>query len=109
MTAEKEAAFEALLDQALRQGGADYVPYGLPLSVLGVCPLSDGTGRLHFPQFGRTDLTELRPERQSMELSDETGRGNMAAVYGTHDGLWSMFFAIIDRGQSPPAVFAMAC
>ena len=32
-----------------------------------------------------------------MEMMDETGRGNIAGVYGTHNGLWSMFFAIIDR------------
>jgi len=34
-----------------------------------------------------------------MESHDETGRGNIQGVYGTHDGLWSMFFSVIDRGR----------
>lgn len=97
MTAEKEAAFEALLDQALRQGGDEYVPYGLPFPLWEFVRFLIDQDTYIFHSSGRTDLTELRPERQSMELSDETGRGNMAAVYGTHDGLWSMFFAVIDR------------
>lgn len=42
-------------------------------------------------------IEEFRPIRTSMELNDETGRGNLGAVYGTHDGLWAMFFAIVDR------------
>jgi hypothetical protein len=37
--------------------------------------------------------------RKSYELRDETGRGNLQAVYGTHDGLWAMFFAIVDRAN----------
>jgi hypothetical protein len=37
--------------------------------------------------------------RKSFELRDETGRGNVAGVYGTHDGLWAMFFAVIDRDR----------
>ena len=43
------------------------------------------------------EIDEFQPARKSMELYDETGRGNLQAVYGTHDGLWAMFFAIIDR------------
>jgi hypothetical protein len=42
-------------------------------------------------------IEELLPERKSMELSDPTGRGNRGAVYGTHDGLWAMFFSVMDR------------
>jgi len=43
------------------------------------------------------DIETFVPIRKSVELRDETGRGNLQAVYGTHDGLWSMFFAIVDR------------
>lgn len=42
-------------------------------------------------------IEELVPVRRSMELNDATGRGNRGAVYGTHDGLWAMFFSVIDR------------
>lgn len=42
-------------------------------------------------------IEELAPVRRSMELNDATGRGNRGAVYGTQDGLWAMFFSVIDR------------
>lgn len=45
------------------------------------------------------DIDEFVPERRSMELRDSGGRGNLGAVYGTHDGLWAMFFAIVDRSR----------
>lgn len=41
----------------------------------------------------------FEPVRRSMEIRDHTGRGNLGAVYGTHDGIWSMFFAIVDRSR----------
>lgn len=50
-----------------------------------------------FHGSNRSQIEELTPTRRSMELSDPSGRGNRAAVYGTHDGLWAMFFAVIDR------------
>ena len=43
------------------------------------------------------ELEVLTPVRRSMEALNTGSRGNLAAVYGTHDGLWSMFFAIVDR------------
>ena len=50
-----------------------------------------------FHGSNRTDIEEFRPVRASMELHDTGGRGNLGAVYGTHDGLWSMFFSVVDR------------
>ncbi len=45
------------------------------------------------------DIDLFQPIRRSMEVGDLTGRGNLGAVYGTHDGLWAMFFAVIDRNR----------
>jgi hypothetical protein len=53
---------------------------------------------LIFHGSNRRDIDEFLPRRTSMELHDVGGRGNLGAVYGTHDGLWSMFFAVVDRG-----------
>lgn len=50
-----------------------------------------------FHGSNRADIEELVPERRSMELANVSGRGNLGAVYGTHDGLWAMFFAVIRR------------
>jgi hypothetical protein len=49
-------------------------------------------------------IDEFLPVRTSMELYDHGGRGNLGAVYGTHDGLWSMFFAIVDRSRIPGSI-----
>lgn len=55
--------------------------------------------RVIFHGSNNRDLTELTPIRRSMELMNLAGRGNLGSVYGTHDGLWSMFFAVVDRSR----------
>lgn len=52
-----------------------------------------------FHGSNRGDIEEFQPIRTSMEIGDRAGRGNRGAVYGTHDGLWSMFFAVVDRSR----------
>ena len=52
-----------------------------------------------FHGSNNTGIETFSPVRTSMELFDKSGRGNLQAVYGTHDGLWSMFFAIVNRKQ----------
>jgi hypothetical protein len=52
-----------------------------------------------FHGSNRRDIDEFAPRRTSTELRDRWGRGNLAAVYGTHDGLWAMFFAVVDRSR----------
>jgi hypothetical protein len=45
------------------------------------------------------DLDTLFPRRTSYEVDDQARRGNRAAVYGTDDGWWAMWFSVIDRGR----------
>jgi hypothetical protein len=45
------------------------------------------------------DIETFVPRRGSIELFDHGGRGNRGAVYGTPYGLWSMWFAVIDRSK----------
>ena len=52
-----------------------------------------------FHGSNRTEIAEFRPHRESMEIKNVGGHGNLEAVYGTHEGLWAMFFAIVDRSQ----------
>ena len=47
----------------------------------------------------RTSIEEFVPRRESMEIGNDGRQGNLGAVYGTHYGLWAMFFAIIDRSS----------
>lgn len=56
-----------------------------------------GEGDYIFHGSSRTDIELFEPRRDSVELMDYGGHGNLGAVYGTHDGLWAMFFAVIDR------------
>ena len=44
-----------------------------------------------------SDLDTFLPRRNSVEIMDQGGTGNRAAVYGTPFGLWAMWFAVIDR------------
>lgn len=97
LTPEKEKAFAALLEEALALGPDAFVTYQLNDPLWEFVAFLNQQNRYLFHSTSQMALTELRPERTSMELGDETGRGNMAAVYATQDGLWSMFFAILDR------------
>ena len=56
-----------------------------------------GRDAVIFHGSNATDIEEFQPVRASMELQDTGGRGNLGAVYGTHDGLWSLFFSVVDR------------
>lgn len=52
-----------------------------------------------FHGSGKTDIDVFEPRRESLELMNYHGGGNLGAVYGTHQGLWAMFFAVVDRGR----------
>jgi hypothetical protein len=47
----------------------------------------------------QADLVTFAPRRSSVEIMDQGGSGNRAAVYGTPYGLWAMWFAVIDRAK----------
>jgi hypothetical protein len=53
--------------------------------------------RVVFHGSPRPDIEVFAPVRSSVELMDQAGTGNRAAVYGTTFGLWAMWFAVIDR------------
>lgn len=47
----------------------------------------------------KIDIDVFEPRRDSLELLNYAGHGNLGAVYGTQDGLWAMFFAVVDRAR----------
>ncbi|PYE51831.1 hypothetical protein [Deinococcus yavapaiensis] len=61
-----------------------------------LCWLTDTRGLL-LHGSGVSGLTELKPRR----ASDVSPFGAQEAVYAASDGLWSMFFAILDRERVP--------
>jgi hypothetical protein len=86
-------AFDDLWKTALDTGGCPAIHYSLPWPKWQfLCHLADLHGiALH--GSGNPDIDIFEP-RQSMDLTEF---GKQKAVYAAADGLWAMFFAIVDR------------
>jgi len=98
-TPEKVAAFQQLYETILEKNDGSEVDYQLPYPKHEFVQYLIDQDDFIFHGSGNQDITQFEPIRTSVELYDKDGRGNLQAVYGTHDGLWSMFFAIVDRGR----------
>jgi hypothetical protein len=96
MDEHKRAAFDDFW-QRLQQAGGAHVAYDLPYPKHEFLRYLAGLDQVIFHGSGDPEIDRFVPLRRSYELRDETGRGNQEAVYGTHDGLWPLFFAIVDR------------
>lgn len=87
------ADFDALLDRACtsKAGGEISYPLQAPKWQF-LCHAADRRG---FVLHGsnRADITRFEP-RQADDVQEF---GNQAAVYGAADGIWPMFFAVLDR------------
>lgn len=88
-------AFDALLQATLRTGGCPAIPFTLPWPKWRfLCHVADRHDiALH--GSGDPDIALFEP-RQSNDLNEF---GNQKAVYAAADGLWAMFFAIVDRDR----------
>ena len=91
------AAFDALLDETLARGGGPLIDYTLAAPKWQfLCHAADHRG-LALHGSGQPDIAEFEP-RQPSDLTDF---GNQKAVYAAADGLWAMYFAIVDRDRYP--------
>ena len=96
--AGKEADFAALLDEVLGGNGRS-LNYQLPYPKHEfLCYLAQ-QDKFIFHGSAKPDIDEFSTRRTSMELKDKSGRGNVQGIYGTHDGLWPLFFAVVNRGK----------
>jgi len=88
-----QVAFDELLDSTLRVGGCPTIEFTLPWSKWQfLCYLADHHDiALH--GSGNPSIALFEP-RQSNDLGEF---GNQKAVYAASDGIWAMFFAIVDR------------
>ena len=88
-----EEAFDALLNTTLSNGGCPTIEYALPWPKWQfLCHLADHHD-IAMHGSGNPDIALFEP-RQSNDLNEF---GNQKAVYAASDGLWAMFFAIVDR------------
>lgn len=90
-----EEAFDELLNTVLSLGGSPTIQFALPWPKWQfLCHIADHHDiALH--GSGDPNITLFEP-RQSNDLVDF---GNQKAVYAASDGLWAMFFAIVDRDR----------
>ena len=99
LTPEKQEKFEALLARSIEQTNGGWIEYNLPWPKHEFVQYVTAQDKVIFHGSNNKEIDEFQPVRKSIELMDDTGRGNVQGVYGTHAGLWSMFFAIIDRSN----------
>lgn len=90
-------AFHALWEAQVAPGGSREVEYTLTAPRWQfLCYLTDHLG-VAVHGSAATDIAVFEP-RQS---KDENPFGNQKAVYAAADGLWAMFYAILDRKRFP--------
>lgn len=86
-------AFDELWDSTLKIGGCPSIPYAVPYPKWQfLCHLADHH-HIAMHGSGDPDIALFEP-RQSNDLNEF---GNQKAIYAASDGLWAMFFAIVDR------------
>jgi hypothetical protein len=98
-TPEKCDQFERLFQHHLARADGGWIDYDLPYPKHEYIQYLSEMDVVIFHGSNNMGIEIFQPVRKSIELMDETGRGNVAGVYGTHDGLWAMFFAVIDRDR----------
>lgn len=93
--AEAAAAFDALFDAACRDGGE--IDYTLPWPRWQfICHIADTRAViLHGSQNRQIELFEPR------KSSDAHPFGDRKAVFGASDGIWPIYYAILDRAAHP--------
>ena len=88
-----QIAFDELLHTTINSGECPTIPFTLPWQKWQfLCHVADQHDiALH--GSGNPDIAMFEP-RQANDLGEF---GNQKAVYAASDGIWSMFFAIVDR------------
>lgn len=100
---EAQSAFDDLYHTALSSGGCPTLEYTLPWPKWQfLCYLAD-QHQIAMHGSGNPDIALFEP-RQPIDLTEF---GNQKAVYAASDGIWAMFFAIVDRDRVPSV--ANAC
>lgn len=90
--AERDAAFERLWESA-----SGPIPWDLPYPKHEFLTWLERREDLVFHGSNRSDIAVFRTRRESFEIDDVAGRGNLEAVYGTIRPFWAWYFAIVDR------------
>ena len=91
---DERASFDRTWDHAIASGDSPLVEVEPALKWQFLCHLADARG---FVLHGSGDPgIDVFEPRQAIDLS---AFGNQKAVYAAGDGIWAMFFAIVDRDR----------
>lgn len=98
-------AFDGLLDRALKEGPGQAIDYTLTAPKWQF--LRHVAERRGIVLHGSSDanITRLAPR----QTDDIAPFGNQAAVYAASDGIWPLFFAILDRDHFPTGLLVNGC
>jgi hypothetical protein len=92
-SAETIRSFDELFDETLQKGAGDFIDYRLVAPKWQfLCHLCD-TRPILVHGSGNSEIEEFEP-RQSNDVHEF---GNQKAIYAASDGIWAMYFAIVDR------------
>jgi hypothetical protein len=94
---EEDTAYQELWTEIKERSDGGWINWDLPWPRHRFVEWLTRRRHVIFHGSPHADLDLFVPRRGSIELFDHGGRGNRGAVYGTPYGLWSMWFAVIDR------------
>lgn len=97
--AGEEDAYQELADRILEYRDGLNIEWRLPWPKWRFVEWLSRSDDFIFHGSPLPDLETFVPRRNSVEIMDQGGTGNRAAVYGTQYGLWAMWFAVIDRAK----------
>jgi hypothetical protein len=97
--AEEQKHYRELADRILENHDGKTIEWRLPWPKWRFVDWLSRQGRFIFHGSPLPDVDTFLPRRNSVEIMDQGGAGNRAAVYGTPYGLWAMWFAVIDRDK----------
>ena len=91
------AEFDRMFDEAVGRGPGSVIDYDLPQPRWQfICHIAD-TREVVLHGSGDGSIAHFEPRQPN----DSTVFGNQKAVYAASDGLWPMYFAILDRANAP--------
>ncbi len=91
---KRAAEFKQIYVEAVARGPDSLIDYRLDCPKYEFLAYLSEHEKILFHGSNDSDIQLFEPRRRSLDGSEE---GSMSAVYATPDGIWSMFFAVLDR------------
>ena len=100
-----KASFDNLLDRAIEEGPGQFIDYTLAAPRWQFLTHVAGRRGIVLHGSGNPNIGRLEPR----QADDVDPFGNQAAVYAASEGIWPMFFAILDREHFATGLLVNGC